>query len=196
MAAIIFDFDGTIADDRDYIINFMVRGARRAPLTSEQRLALYGLSLISMARRLGYSWWKLPNLYLKGRTSMNRAAGRMETFSGISSVIKKLHAEGHQLFIVSSNSVSNIRRFLKKHKLRQYFVQVYGGIEVFGKAPVYRQLLKDHSLEPNQTYCIGDEVRDIEAAKTVGIKSIAVTWGFASEADLINIRPAGLARQP
>src|SRR5579875_1292550 len=129
MAAIIFDFDGTLADSRDYIINFMVSNAKLTKLTEEELVALHGLSAIAIARRLGYSWWRLPRLYFKGRKRMDRAIHNLEVFKGLMEVIRKLHAEGHQLFIVSSNSVRNIRIFLRRHRLKEYFMEVYGGIE-------------------------------------------------------------------
>ena len=33
--------------------------------------------------------------------------------------------------------------------------------------------------KPSETICIGDEIRDIEAAKAAGMDSGAVAWGYA-----------------
>jgi phosphoglycolate phosphatase len=38
--------------------------------------------------------------------------------------------------------------------------------------------------EPADTICIGDEIRDIEAAKAAGMDSGAVAWGYALPAAL------------
>jgi len=36
---------------------------------------------------------------------------------------------------------------------------------------------------------VGDETRDIEAAKAAGFQSVAVTWGYNSKKVLENARP-------
>jgi phosphoglycolate phosphatase-like HAD superfamily hydrolase len=46
-----------------------------------------------------------------------------------------------------------------------------------------------HKLDPSKVFYIGDETRDIEAAKKAGIKSIAVTWGYNTKAILDNSNP-------
>jgi phosphoglycolate phosphatase len=38
--------------------------------------------------------------------------------------------------------------------------------------------------KPSETICIGDELRDIEAADTAGMDSGAVAWGYALPAAL------------
>ncbi len=196
MSVIIFDFDGTIADSRDYVINYIAKEANRLPLSLQEKHDLYGLSIIGIARRLDYPWWRLPSLFLKGREKMGRSMGHVKPFDGICEVIKKLHSEGHELFIVSSNSLRNIRSFLKHNHLREQIVEVYGGIEIFGKAPIIRELLNDHSISLNDAMSIGDEKRDLEAAKSVGIRTIAVSWGFASMDDLIDTQPDAVANSP
>jgi phosphoglycolate phosphatase len=35
-------------------------------------------------------------------------------------------------------------------------------------------------VPPHQTICIGDEVRDAEAARSLGIPFAAVAWGYAT----------------
>jgi phosphoglycolate phosphatase len=196
MAAIIFDFDGTIVDSRDYFIEFIAKQANKFPLSIDEEKMLHGLPLVAVARVLGFAWWRMPGLYLKGRAKMDRVIVNLKPFVGMSEVIKKLHAEGHELFIVSSNSVRNIRIFLKHHHMQEYFIEIYGGVEIFGKATMFHQLLRDNNLKINQTISVGDEVRDIEAAQSIGMRAVAVTWGFAREVDLKNMKPTALTNSP
>lgn len=196
MAAIIFDFDGTIADTLDYFIDFIAKEAKLEPLTQKERDALSGLSLVGISRRLGHPWWRMPFLYLKGRRIMEPYIKDMEPFRGMPQLIKKLHAEGHELFIISSNSVRNMRTFLRKQHLRTSFLQIYGGIVVFGKAPAIRQLLKEQNLEISDSVYVGDELRDVQAAQSIGMRAIAVTWGFASKQNLKEANPTAIADTP
>jgi phosphoglycolate phosphatase len=196
MAAIIFDFDGTIADSFDYVAGFLAAEAGMPALGEEQKQGLHGLSMVAMARRLGHRWWRMPKLLFKGRRRMGGVINQLQPFDGVPAVLEKLHAEGHELFIVSSNSVRNVRAFLRHHKLQTYFLEIYGGVGLFGKAPALRRLLKEHQLELKDTVYIGDELRDIEAAQSVKLPVIAVTWGFARPSDLEAQRPSAVAATP
>ena len=53
-----------------------------------------------------------------------------------------------------------------------------GGVSVFGKRMKLRKVLRQSGIHPAQAIFIGDEIRDIEAARQAGIASGAVAWGF------------------
>lgn len=196
MAAIIFDFDGTIADSHDFLIKFMADKPGAKHLSVKDAHALYGLSPTALAKKLGYHWWGLPKLYFRSVAQMGRSISHIKPYDDMVGVINKLNHEGHELFIVSNNNLKNIRSFLSQHNLREKFVEVYGGIDLFGKAPIFREVMSDHNLDKDNVICVGDETRDIEASKSAGLKSIAVAWGFSSYEDLVNLKPTALAKRP
>jgi phosphoglycolate phosphatase len=195
MAAIIFDFDGTIADSFDYIAGFLAAEAGH-PLNIEQVEALRGQSMASIGRQFGHPWLRLIKLFFKGRRQMHKVINKVKPFEGMQDVIEKLHAEGHELFIVSHNTVGNIHAFLHHYELHKYFLEIYGGAGLFGKARYLKNLLKEQNLEVADAFYIGDEVRDVKAAKRANIRVIAVTWGFAKPADLEAMQPTALAEKP
>jgi len=92
--------------------------------------------------------------------------------------------------------VSNVRSFLHEHALHTYFLEIYGGVGLFGKAPTLRRLLREQHLDPKDAVYIGDELRDVQAAQAVSLPVIAVTWGFARLSDLKAKRPTALANRP
>ena len=120
----------------------------------------------------------------------------VQPFEDMPDVIKKLHAEGHELFMLSSNSVKNIHRFLHHYELHTYFLEIYGSTGLFGKAPTLRRLLKEQHLEKTDAVYIGDELRDVQAAQSIGMRVIAVGWGFARPAGLEALKPTAIAETP
>lgn len=195
MAAIIFDFDGTIADSFDYIAGFLADEAGQ-PLTVDQVEALRGQSMTSIGRQFGHSWTKLIRLFFKGRRRMHLVIDKVKPFADMPDVINKLHAEGHELFIVTSNTVDNVHKFLHHYDLHEYFLEVYGGAGLLGKPRYLKRLLKDQNLEREDAWYIGDETRDVKAAHKARIRMIAVTWGFARPSELEALRPTAIAQKP
>jgi phosphoglycolate phosphatase len=196
MGAIIFDLDGTIADSFIYVSSFLAHEAGITQLSEAQSQSLRGLSMLAMARQLGHPWWRLGRLFLKGRIVMGESINSIEAFPGMADTIRKLHAEGHELFILSSNNLHNVHRFLNRHKLQTYFLEIYGGVGLFGKAPALRRLIKEHNLILEDCVYVGDELRDVEAAQSIGLRIIAVSWGFAKVADLTAAKPTRIAATP
>ncbi len=194
MADIIFDFDGTIANTFDYAVAFLSREAGQT-LNRDQKAALHGLSMAGIARSLGIPWRRLPGLFFKGRREMNPAMHNVEPFRGMPEVLKELHSKRHTMFILSTNTTRNINKFLRHHGLERYFKHVYGGVGMFGKAPALRRLLREQRIEPGKAVYIGDELRDVMAAHSLDVEVIAVTWGFAREAELKAQGVGGLAKR-
>ena len=196
MAAVIFDFDGTISDSFEYIAGYLVRASGYEGDMKERLADLRGLSMVAIARRQGHSWLSLPRLFMRGRLEMRNSVPKLEPIKGMPEVIRKIHAEGHELFILSSNSVVVLHKFLHRHKLHTYFLELYGGVSLFGKAPAMRKLMKDQEFEAKDCVYVGDELRDVEASKSVGIRVAAVSWGFAKTSDLENLKPTALVHTP
>lgn len=197
MATIIFDFDGTIADSFDYVANFLESHTRRTHhISTEERTKLRGMTMLQMAEYFGAPKWYLPVLFIVGRRSMSRAIYNVPMFEGMQGIIDKLHAEGHELLIVSSNNRRNIRKFLKVHHLYKYFTDIYGDAGFFGKKRAIERLLKRNKLDKQTAWYIGDESRDVIASNAADIRVIAVTWGFDSPEVLAGHNPTATANEP
>jgi HAD superfamily hydrolase (TIGR01549 family) len=196
MSAIIFDFDGTLADSFDYVADYLSGEAGMQHLTLEQKAGLRHLSVFGMVRKLGFRWWQWPRLFYHGRSRMHHAMKDLDSFHGMPQLIQKLHGEGHTLYIVSNNTSRNVKLFLHHQHLQKYFVQIYGNVGIFGKAAVLRQLLRAQKLKREEAVYVGDEIRDVEAAKAIGMRTIAVSWGFASRRLLKAAKPTQLVDTP
>ncbi len=54
---------------------------------------------------------------------------------------------------------------------------VGSGLTLFGKGRIIQRILKQQNLDPAIVFYVGDETRDIETARKIGIRVIAVGWG-------------------
>lgn len=157
--------------------------------------ALRGQSARHLIAHLRVSRWKLPFIARHMRRLAARDSSRIALFPGIEAMLRELRQEGFVLAIVSSNSESNVRQALGSEIAAQ-FTHFACGAGLFGKATKFRQLAKRAGIEHGQCLCIGDEIRDFEAASEAGMAFGAVAWGFTSADALRTLRPTFMFSQP
>ncbi len=183
---VIFDFDGTLADSAAWmrsVLNQVAQKYRFRQLADHEFEAMRGLDARTGLTYLGISSWKLPFIAHHVRGLAARDAHLIGLFAGVREVLAELAAKGIVVAVVSSNSEANIRRILGAESAGH--VQLFAcGAGLFGKRKKFREVLKKTKTSRTDTICIGDEVRDIEAATAEGMASGAVTWGYATAESL------------
>lgn len=196
---ILFDFDGTLADTLDAIVRITNRLSSEfgyKPASPEDIVRLKQLTSREVIRQSGVSVFKLPFLLRKVRSELNQEIHLLAPISGIRDVLLELKAQGNQLGIVTSNAQENVLFFLENNKLQNLFDFVYSEMKLFGKSRVIKHFLKQTNLSPQSVVYVGDETRDIEAARQTGIQAIAVGWGFNSPEILAKHHPDFLIHSP
>jgi len=58
------------------------------------------------------------------------------------------------------------------------------GAGIFGKRPLLRRVAKAAGVPARLALCVGDELRDADAAAALDMDFIGVSWGYATEAVL------------
>ncbi|HHT27984.1 MAG TPA: HAD hydrolase-like protein, partial [Firmicutes bacterium] len=98
-------------------------------------------------------------------------------FDGVGDMLKRIKQEGITLAILTSNSYDNVVGVLGPEitALISYFEC---GAALFGKRPKLKRLCHKSGIKPQDTLYIGDEVRDLEAARAVKMAFGAVNWGY------------------
>lgn len=179
--AVIFDFDGTLADSLPAVIDVFCELTGRENIYTAEQVAHYRhLSLMELAAELEVPKWKIPVLVVKGRAMLHKHLTDIHPHKGIHALLTKLDAQGIPLYILSSNSTENVNKYLGHHDLEKYFKKVYGGASVLGKAPRLHKLLDAEKINVADSWYVGDETRDVIAAHAVGLKIASVTWGYNS----------------
>ena len=193
MKGVIFDFDGTIADSLTAVIQVIQQiNNNYEPLTPEVEKSLQNRGLLDVALAMGMPWYKIPYFILWGRAIFRHHVGSVKIHKGMDEVIKTLHKAKVPIYVVSSNREENVRAFLRKYDLEQYFTRVVGSAFIFNKAGTYRKLLEEEELEAKDAWCIGDERVDIRSAHKISARIIAVTWGYNSREALMHKKPEHL----
>jgi phosphoglycolate phosphatase len=101
-----------------------------------------------------------------------------------------------RLGVLSSNKEDNIRRCLRANGVENLFSFVVGYPKLFGKGKALRRILRAERLEKSDVLYVGDEVRDVEAARKAGVAVVAATWGFHAESILRDSRPDQIIADP
>ena len=176
----ILDFDGTLADSFPWFIRVFNEVADKFSFRRIQDAdidMLRGMGGREMMKHLDVAAWKLPLIVAHMRKLKTRDIDTIPLFPGASELIRELHAAGIRMAIVSSNAQHNVEKVLGAENARRIDHMECGG-SIFGKAAMLTKVLKQSNTRPERALCIGDEIRDMEAAKSAGIPFGAVAWGY------------------
>jgi phosphoglycolate phosphatase len=179
---LIFDFDGTLADSFPWFVATINTVADRygfRRIDDGELDQLRGYSAREMVRRLGIPAWKLPLIARHIRKLKSRDRGAIGIFPGVDTLLRQLAGRGVMLAVVSSNSEENVRRALGP-ELAPLIHHYACGASLFGKAASFRKVLRRCDVALAETLCVGDELRDLEAAREAGLPFGAVTWGYTT----------------
>lgn len=196
---IIFDFDGTIADTFDAIVNItngLAVDFGYQKITAEELAVLRNLNYREVIKQSRVSILKLPFLVNKVKSELKSQVPHLSPIIGIPDALTELKNHGYELAIITSNSQENVLEFLQINNLENIFTYIYTGAKIFGKTRTINKFIRKHQLQPQQVVYVGDETRDIEAAKRANVKVIAVTWGFNYKEILAAQQPDFLIDQP
>ena len=198
MPTIVFDFDGTLADTMSVVVKIANRladhyGYRKIPLSDIPKLREKRPS--EVLKHLGISIFKLPIVVRRIRFEMNKEIAHLSPPVDIRETLVSLRKKGCILGILTTNSRENVTEFLKNYDL-QMFDFVYSGRAMYGKSRLLKKLMKDKTIPHDDPIYVGDEIRDIEAAKKAGVRVIGVAWGYNTKAALSKASPDHVVERP
>lgn len=196
---IIFDFDGTIADIRRTLVkiaNELAEEFEYEPVTESEIIRLSNLSSKDVILQSPIPAYKIPFLLRRVKKELNQHIIHLRPFEGIEETLAFLKEKNCYLGIITSNLAENVLEFLRKNNLASYFDFVYSANTLFGKHKTINAVIRKHQLLKEKIIYVGDETRDIEAAKKSNIRVAAVTWGFNSADVLSQHNPDFIIDQP
>lgn len=196
---VLFDFDGTIANTYPVIVEILNQiapeyGTKQLSITEYQKLRHE--HMLGAVRALGVSWYQLPFFLNRVRNELFERLDDVGMFPGMSDVIRELTDSGFSLGIVTANTKKNVDYFLLRQNIAPFFHFTRATSFFFGKTGTIKNICRGFQLNPETTWYIGDEVRDVEAAQACGLRNIAVSWGVNDRSLLTEAGPDLLIDEP
>jgi phosphoglycolate phosphatase len=193
VTSLFFDLDGTLTDPREGI----VRSIAHALATLERPIPTDGV----LERFIGPPLARTFETLLETRDeALIRAAieayrrrfasiGIFENrvYPEVPSALSTLTARAFTLHLVTSKPNVFAHRILDHFRLSTHFTGIHGpDLDDMrsGKATLVGRALAVERLAPGAAVMIGDRGEDVEGARANGVRSIGVTWGYGSRAEL------------
>ncbi|HHV37285.1 MAG TPA: HAD-IA family hydrolase [Candidatus Cloacimonetes bacterium] len=195
---ILFDFDGTIADSIHYamdIVNGFASDYGIEPLSEEQFEMVRSMNLYKAMKVFKFPIRKLPAAITRVLLEYRKNVHLLQPYDGMREMLIDLKELGCDMAVLSSNTKENLDYFISQHDLH-YFDWAEGTSGALNKRRKIKAQIKKHGLDKDNIIYVGDEVRDITAAKKSRIRVIAVTWGFHTADLLVRKNPDYLVNHP
>lgn len=183
---VIWDFNGTLADDVDIGIestNLLLRRRGMAEIESvEQYKELFGFPIIDYYKKLGFDFEKEPydivarewvDEYLSRETAIKTNKNAEKTLAEIRSM-------GIGQIILSSSEIGMLERELSLLGIREYFDAVLGidNIHAGGKIEMAKRWAEGKSFS---ALLIGDTAHDFNTARAIGADCVLFSGGHDSK---------------
>lgn len=188
---VIFDFDGTLSDSGEWflsIIDDLAERFRFRRIDRDEIESLRRRPTREVIKHLGIPSWKLPIIARHVQARFGRSAADIQLFDGVCAMLKTLSDAGGRMILCSSNGEANVRAVLGREDAAR-FEAYFCGSGLFGKARKFRRAIKASGVAARDILAIGDETRDVNAAREVGLVAGVVLWGYANPETLLAMKP-------
>ena len=112
-------------------------------------------------------------------------------YPGVLDAVRRLKAAGHRVFIATNKRYAGASAMAKHFGWDRVFEKIYTGdmhkddpaIGKMRKPELLKFILAELGAKPEDCVMVGDTINDFEAAQMNGIPSVAVTWGYGTDAE-------------
>ena len=197
MRAVLFDWDGTLADTAEASFRCYVRTfeAFAIPFDRDTYARTYSPNWYLTFRALGLAEEHWPSA--DARWLAHFAEERVRLIEGARDVLEALSARGVATGIVTSGGRERVSRELEEHGLAPHIHACIYGCDVAQKKPHPEGLvrcLESLGVEPGDAAYVGDSPEDIEMARAAGVRSVAIPGAYPNREALLAAKPDVILR--
>ena len=185
---IIFDWSGVVNDSLERhlrVVNKMFKSFGVSEIDLEELRENWEQPCLQFYRKY------LPNITLEEEQVAYAKAlsesGKCNSYPGMIELIKKLKGNGKNLIVISSDISDALISEVRDFGLDKTFSRIV--TDAHDKTKELVKIIEKEKFNLDETVFIGDSNHEIESGKKVGIKTIAVTWGFTKKDRLFNLKP-------
>ncbi|WP_430884590.1 HAD family hydrolase [Fusibacter sp. JL216-2] len=198
---VLFDFDGTLMDTNDLIVEALRASAlkfRGKDIEEDELQKILGKPLMVQMTELDPEHAEEMDAYYRTYYRARRDAYTKE-FDGIREMLDTLLEMGLKMGIVSNKGTSGIEHGLTSFDLHKYFNSTVSADDVIKRKPDPEGIFKALKVldgKPENTLFIGDSAHDIESGKNAGAKTVLVGWTILDRKRLMESCPDHLVETP
>lgn len=180
---IVFDFDGTLADTRTYLLDAIQAILKEFNYDFDYELLYTHLGDYTLAGTMSYLGASKKDLDIMIEKVLFRIEKKLEKVKPCPGV-KDLAKIKQKKIILSNNFDVYIRDFFKKNSI-SFFDEIHAEEKLQPKFPRFRKIIQKENLRPKEILYIGDKVADAKLAKKIGchhaIISHRASWSSLAE---------------
>ena len=188
----LFDYDGTLVDSAQMIIDGTFEAFNRCgletPMREEIKAAIGQKLDIAMGSYLplGYKGAldEVIRHYRAWYVEKDLEGMQFEPlFEKVKPVLKILHQDGWNLGIATNKSLRGLSRGLLHHEIEKFFSIIMTTDDFTPKPDKAMAIhaLRTLRVKNSAAFMIGDTVYDIKMGKNAKINTVGVTWGYNTE---------------
>ena len=192
MRAVLFDWDGTLADTAEATFRCYVRTFETFAIPFDRSIytRTYSPNWYLTFRALGLAeehWPAADEQWLA-----HFAEERIALIDGARDVLTALNARGMATGIVTSGSRERVSRELEQHGVASHIHACVYGCDVAQKKPHPEGLvrcLESLGVAASEAAYVGDSPEDVQMARGAGVRSVAIPGGYPNRDALLAAKP-------
>jgi phosphoglycolate phosphatase len=193
---IIFDWDGTLMDSQQKIVQTLRTTLLQLNLNDRSDDELKNVIGLGLNEAVGYLYPEFNTQQIKHfsdlyRTTFLSSEQSPQLFSGVSNMIKKLHQSDVMIAVATGKGRQGLEHAIEESGIRAFLHASRCADETFSKPnpQMLFELLDEFSLTASEAIMVGDTVYDLEMANNIKMDSIAVSYGVHEVERLLEQEP-------
>ncbi len=192
ITTIVWDWNGTLLDDREICIQSMndLLYERHLPLlTRERYLKVFDFPVKDYYRALGFDFEKEPFDIpaLQFMENYHKLLPSAQLFDEVKQTLTRFREQGYKQIVLSAMEQQSLAQSIRKLGIYDYFEAIAGIEDHFAHGKIHRGKLLFEKLGLSGRNCllIGDTLHDEEVASELGCSCVLVANGHQSEERLM-----------